>query len=297
MLHLFSDLLLICFRSETKSFSDGYSEMEEIAISGYYSGTSGLLLPVKNKLFYPAEFQDKSRLCFYGSLMNSIEINSSFYKVPMASTVQKWADDVPENFKFSYKLTREVTHNKGLAFDPEAVKRFMGVIAGAGDKKGCLLVQFPPSVRIGELRQLALLMEVLRDNDPANDWKIAIEMRHISLYHEDIYGLLENYSMGMVIQDMPPAITPMRETDLSFVYLRFHGPDGNYKGSYEADLLEEYAGYISDWLAEGKEVYTYFNNTMGDAVANLYTLKDLIASSIKNGGNISSGTESIGEIS
>lgn len=153
--------------------------MEEMVTPGYYSGTSGLLLPVKNKLFYPEEFQDKSRLCFYGSLMNSIEINSSFYQVPMASTVKKWANEVPEGFKFSFKLNKEITHNKGLAFDPEAVKHFMGVINGAGPQKGCLLVQFPPSVRIGQIRQLALLMEILRESDPEKDWNIALEFRHV----------------------------------------------------------------------------------------------------------------------
>ena len=250
--------------------------MEEISVPGYFSGTSGLLLPVRNKLFYPPEFQDKSRLCFYGSLMNSIEVNSSFYKIPMASTVQRWAAEVPVDFRFSYKLFKEITHNKGLAFDPELIKKFMNVIAAAGDKKGCLLVQLPPSVRIGNLKQLMLLTEILRENDPAEEWKIAVEFRHVSLYHEDVYGMLENQRMAMVIQDKPPAVTPMLESDLAFVYLRFHGPDGSYRGSYETGLLAEYAGYINDWLAEGKTVYTYFNNTMGEAVANLNTLKELI---------------------
>lgn len=250
--------------------------MEEISVPGYFSGTSGLLLPVRNKLFYPPEFQDKSRLCFYGSLMNSIEVNSSFYKIPMASTVQRWSTEVPGDFRFSYKLFKEITHNKGLAFDPELIKKFMNVIAAAGDKKGCLLVQLPPSVRIGNLKQLMLLTEILRENDPAEEWQIAVEFRHVSLYHEDVYGMLENQRMAMVIQDKPPAVTPMLESELPFVYLRFHGPEGSYRGSYETDLLAEYAGYINDWLAEGKTVYTYFNNTMGEAVANLNTLKDLI---------------------
>lgn len=256
--------------------------MEEAPMQGYYSGTSGLLLPVPNKLFYPEEFRDKSRLCFYGSLMNSIEINSSFYKVPMASTVQKWAKEVPDAFRFSFKLTREVTHNKGLAFDPAMVRRFMEVISSAGDKKGCLLVQFPASVRIGELRQLILLAEVLRDSDPAGSWNIALEFRHVSLYHDDVYRLLEDHSMAMVVQDMPKAVTPLLETDLPFVYLRFHGPDGKYGGSYENSLLEEYAGYITEWMAAGKTVYTYFNNTIGAAVDNLNTLRDMVQAGLRD---------------
>jgi len=231
---------------------------------------------VRNKLFYPDEFKEKSRLCFYGSLMNSIEINSSFYKIPMAQTVAKWANDVPDDFRFTFKLFREVTHNKGLVFDPLTVKRFMDVIALAGNKKGCLLVQFPPSIRIGDMKQLIQLMGCLRDHDPDQQWNIALEFRHVSLYHHHIYRALEDHAMGMVIQDKPPATTPMLDTELPFVYLRFHGPGGSYRGSYENDVLSEYATYIKDWMAEGKTVFSYFNNTMGDAVNNLFTLRDMI---------------------
>jgi uncharacterized protein YecE (DUF72 family) len=249
--------------------------MENVA-NKYYSGTSGLLLPVRNKLFYPEEFKERSRLCFYSSLMNSIEINSSFYKVPMASTVARWAAEVPAEFRFTFKLSREITHNKGLAFDPLAVKKFMNVIDLAGEKKGCVLIQFPASVRIGNLKQLSLLMTALRSCDPQQSWNMAMEFRHASIYHDDVYRLMEDQQLGLVIQDKPPAATPLLDTDLPFVYLRFHGPGGSYRGSYEDDLLLEYAGYINDWLAEGKTIYSYFNNTMGEAINNLFSLRDLI---------------------
>ncbi|MFA4870158.1 MAG: DUF72 domain-containing protein [Pedobacter sp.] len=248
----------------------------EKELPGYYSGTSGLLLPVRNKLFYPEEFKDKSRLCFYASMINSIEINSSFYKVPMAATVAKWAKDVPEGFRFTFKFSKDITHQKGLSFDPESVKHFFKVIDQVSEKRGCLLVQFPPSVRIGQIKQLGFLMAVLRECDPRKHWNIALEFRHISLYNDEIYRMLKVYDMGMVIQDMPKAVTPVLDSELPFVYLRFHGPDGSYRGTYADDFLYEYAGYINDWLAEGKTVYTYFNNTMGSALANLFTLKDFV---------------------
>ena len=89
-------------------------------------------------------------------------------------------------------------------------------------------------------------------------------------------SLLTEYKIGLVLQDKPEAATPMLETDLPFIYLRFHGPEGNYRGNYPDDLLFEYASYINDWIAEGKTVYCYFNNTMGDALANLNTLKQAI---------------------
>lgn len=248
----------------------------EIKFNNYYSGTSGLLLPVPNKLFYPEEFREKSRLCYYASLMDTIEINSSFYKIPQAATMKKWAADVPSEFRFTFKLFKEITHHKDLAFDPEVVAHFFRVINHVEEKKGCLLVQFPPSVRIGHFAQLQFLMSVLRANDPEMEWKIAFEFRHPSLYVEEIDELLEQFNLGMVVHDKSPANSPVKDSGLDFVYLRFHGPGGNYRGSYADDVLYEYASYVSEWLNEGKKVFVYFNNTMGEAYSNLNTLRQIV---------------------
>ncbi|MFA6248452.1 MAG: DUF72 domain-containing protein [Mucilaginibacter sp.] len=243
----------------------------------YYSGTSGLVLPVPNKSLYPPVFQDKSRLCYYASLFNSIEVNSSFYKVPQASTVKKWVDDVPDNFTFTYKLWRDITHNKPLLFNPADVERFMQVVDAAGNKKGSLLIQLPPGTTIADASQLEQLLESIRDASPTHGWDIAVEFRHSSWYKDNIYTMLDNYSAGMVVQDMPKSLTPMVDIPTDFVYLRFHGPNGGYRGSYTDAFLYEYAGYINDWLAEGKRVYAYFNNTMGDAINNLMTLNSYVS--------------------
>ncbi len=248
----------------------------EQQIRSYYSGTSGLILPVPNKLHYPEEFKEKSRLCYYSSLMDSIEINSSFYKIPMASTVKKWAEDVPEAFRFTFKLFKGITHVPHLGFDSDEIGSFMEVISGAAEKKGCILVQFPPSVRIGNFSQLSQLMFALREHDPDHEWKIALEFRHASLYVDEVMELLEEYNLGMVIHDKGMGAGPSAGPDSSFRYLRFHGPGGNYKGSYAEEVLSEYAGYIAEWLLEGKEVYVYFNNTMGDAYGNLRTLQGFV---------------------
>lgn len=247
-------------------------------LNKYYSGTSGLLLPVPNKLHYPEEFKEKSRLCYYGSLMNSIEINSSFYKIPLAATVKKWANDVPEDFKFTFKLFKEITHNKFLAFDPQTIDRFMQVIDNAGEKKGCLLVQFPPSVRLSETRQIKALLQCIRESDVDANWNTAVEFRHPSLYNEELYEVIDDLKMALVIHDKSPANTPFINSDASFAYLRFHGPGGNYRGSYSQFVLAEYASYIQDWLIEGKTVYVYFNNTMGDAIRNRNELDQMTSS-------------------
>jgi uncharacterized protein YecE (DUF72 family) len=245
----------------------------------YYSGTSGLVLPVPNKLSYPPEYRDKSRLAYYASLQNSIEINSSFYKVPMAATVRKWAADVPEDFSFTYKLWREITHNKGLVYKPEDITRFMEVISQAGDKKGSLLVQFPASITIANRTQMEKLLQDLHQANTAG-WDIAVEFRSNTWYRDDIYNLLNTHRMGVVLHDIPKSATPMLQQEGSFVYLRFHGPGGGYRGSYADDILAEYASYINEWREECKTVYTYFNNTMGDALKNLITLNEYVAANV-----------------
>ncbi len=242
----------------------------------YYAGTSGLVLPVPNKLAYPPEFQDKSRLAYYGALFNSIEVNSSFYKVPMAATVAKWAGEVPDGFRFTFKLWRDITHNKGIVYDADDIARFMQVISRAGDKKGSLLVQFPASITIANRPQMEMLLQDIYQANTDN-WDVAVEFRSKTWYRDDIYGLLNQYKMGIVLHDMPKSAPPLLELDVPFVYLRFHGPGGSYRGSYADDVLSEYAGYINDWREEGKTVYIYFNNTIGDAMKNLLTLKAFVA--------------------
>lgn len=240
----------------------------------FYAGTSGLVLPVPNKAAYPLAFQNRSRLCYYASLFNSIEINSSFYKIPMASTVRKWAADVPDDFRFTFKLWRGITHEKGLTFNGQDVKRFMQVINEVDDKKGCLLVQFPPGFRADSLPRLDHLLNVIRQEDEHSGWDIAVEFRHKTWYKEQVYELLEKYDMGMVIHDLPASAAPLQASANNFVYLRFHGPNGGYRGSYTDAFLYEYLEYIKEWQQEGKTVYVYFNNTMGDAVKNLMVLNE-----------------------
>ena len=245
-------------------------------INEIYTGTSNVELPVPNKQSFPLEFQDKSRLTYYASLFNTVEINSSFYKVPMAKTVAKWADNVPPDFKFTFKLWQDITHAKSCNYNPDEIERFIHIINHVGNKKGCLLVQFPPSFAFDKIVQLQSLVIDIRQADPEQKWKVAIEFRNRSWYQESVYELLAQYNLGMVIQDMPASATPLMESTTDFVYLRFHGPEGRYKGSYEDDFLYEYAQYIKEWQADDKTVYVYFNNTAGGAVQNLMTLNSFL---------------------
>jgi uncharacterized protein YecE (DUF72 family) len=238
----------------------------------FYSGTSNVVLPVRNKEFFPPEFQDKSRLNYYASLFNSVEINSSFYKIPMARTVEKWAADVPDDFRFTFKLWGGITHARGLDYTKSDIGRFLESVGNAAHKKGCLLVQFPASIKISYFHKIKNLVSDIHEASQAGEWKIAIEFRDKSWYNDTVYEWLEQYGAAIVTHDMPASSTPLTGMDTSFIYLRFHGEKGDYRGCYTDEFLEEYAAYIKNWLAEGKYVFTYFNNTMGDAVHNALLL-------------------------
>lgn len=241
----------------------------------FYSGTSGLVLPVV-KTLYPPEFLGKSRLTYYASLFNSVEINSSFYKLPMTSTVEKWAESVPDHFRFTFKLSKTITHAKGLEFNVEDISRFMQTVSHIGTKKGCLLVQLPPALKIEKIRQLQNLLASIKDAS-GDTWKVAVEFRNMSWYHKEMYDLLNQTKASLVMHDLPASATPLINLNDNFKYVRFHGTEKNYRGSYADDYLYKYAQYLSSWIREGKTVYTYFNNTLGESVKNLQTLNSFVA--------------------
>ncbi|MEO6405994.1 MAG: DUF72 domain-containing protein [Ferruginibacter sp.] len=247
----------------------------------FFSGTSGLVVPVAKSLFPPG-FENKSRLQYYASLYNSIEINSSFYKTPLVTTVKRWAEEVPENFKFTFKLSRNITHNKGLVFDSAELISFMQTLSHVGDKKGCLLIQFPPGLHADHFNQFEKLLTQIRQADDKKEWQLAVEFRNKSWYIGEVYEELKYHYATMVIHDIPASATPSNIDTADFVYIRFHGPGGRYRGSYPDEFLQDMARQISCWRNAGKAVYFYFNNTMGDALKNLNSLNACLSAAITN---------------
>ena len=109
-----------------------------------------------------------------------------------------------------------------------------------------------------------------------NSWKIAIEFRDSSWYTEDTYNLIDAYGATIVIHDKSRVAPPHMTLKSKAIYIRFHGPQGDYRGTYDEAFLHEYAAYIYEWLVEGKSVFVYFNNTMGKAFDNLKKLNDYV---------------------
>lgn len=238
-------------------------------------GTSNVVVP-GNKQSFPVAFQNSTRLTYYSSLFNTVEVNSSFHKILKSSTLQKWMLEVPEKFQFTLKLYKEITHAKALKSDPDLIGRFLKSIEGIGQKKGCLLIQFPGKITLDYFRQVEQILERLNETDSGHEWPKAVEFRSPTWHVGETKDLLQEYGAAMVLHDMPKSKTPDTEIEAPLMYYRFHGPTGNYRGSYSNGFLSQQAEQMRNHLQLGKDVYAYFNNTMGDAFANAITLRVLV---------------------
>jgi uncharacterized protein YecE (DUF72 family) len=243
-------------------------------------GTSGIVLPV-NKPDFPEEFRAGTRLHYYASLFNTLEINSSFYKIPKFSTFEKWSNEVPGNFTFTVKLWRGITHAKKLEYSLGDLENFMYAANGLGAKKGCLLIQFPASVSAEYLDAIEKIIARITQLNSDKPWQLAIELRHKSWYQQSAYKVFSKYNAALVLHDMPNSKTPLdylmsNHAYLHCLYIRFHGPTGHYNGSYSNQFIDKYAERIKEWRASGKEVYIYFNNTIGSALQNAQRLQEHI---------------------
>ena len=242
-----------------------------------YIGTSNVVIP-GNKTTFPEHYRERSRLQYYASLFNTVEINSSFYKLPMPATFGKWATEVPEDFRFAIKVSKEITHSKDLVTELSYIDRFMAAAKNTGSKKGPLLIQFPGKISLDHFTRVEEILQRFMELDKDNEWKKAVEFRNSSWYTGETYEMLHEFGAAMVLHDIPKGKLTALATNADFIYQRFHGPTaGNYRDSYPDTFLKEKARQIKDWLSEGKQVYVYFNNTIGDAFNNAVSLQHYCA--------------------
>ncbi len=247
--------------------------MKEVSLNKgkLWVGTSNVVLP-GSKLSFPVEFQSKSRLHYYSSLFNTVEVNSAFRKIPLGSTFEKWSHDVHDDFQFTIKLWKEISHIKKLAIDFRNIDRFFAPM-NKMNKKGCLLLQFPGSITLDYFAQVEQILHRLCELDDDKLWRKAVEFRSATWHVGETYELLNEFDASMVLHDMPKSKNYEPNGKEQFLYTRFHGPTGNYKGDYSHTFLLQEAERIDLFLNNGKDVYVYFNNTVGNAFENALSFK------------------------
>lgn len=242
-------------------------------ITRYFMGTSGWHYNHWKGDFYPREIPPRDWLHYYAREFNSVEINASFYRLPLESTFTHWHQEVPPDFCFAVKASRFITHIKRLKDSREPPNTFLTRARCLETSLGPVLYQLPPGLHRDDDR-LAAFLTLLDPN-----LQHVFEFRHASWMDETVYQLLSQYHAGFCVFDMPDFASPLISTT-DFAYFRFHGKGDLYSGSYPDSELAEWSQKIQKLSAGLKAVYIYFNNdTGGYAVQNARTLKRYLCSS------------------
>ncbi len=235
-------------------------------------GTSGWRYSHWKGPFYPKTMSPGDFLKFYCQKFHSVEINNSFYKLPEASTLQAWKDEVPPDFIFAVKASRFITHMKKLKDPEQSLARFLERIVTLGEKLGPILFQLPPRWPFNPERLEAFLAALPKE------FRYALEFRDPSWINDHTHQALADSGVAFCIYEFAGYLSP-RVVTADFVYIRLHGPEGAYQGSYDTATLADWAKAISAWSRQGKEVFCYFDNDeAGYAAQNALELQKLLSS-------------------
>jgi len=211
--------------------------------------------------FYPKGLRPGEWLSYLASQFPTVEVNSTFYRLPQESVIDRWHSATGREFRFAVKLWRMITHRKKLVDCEELLRNFFRVVGHFRDKRGPLLVQLPPSVHFN-VELLDAFLTQLRRAAKQSTWRIAVEFRHASWAVPETLRLLDRHGVALCLADM--ARCPFTQPGgVDFVYVRRHGPGGRYRGCYSPEHIAADARQIREWLAAGRDVYVYYNNDVG----------------------------------
>jgi uncharacterized protein YecE (DUF72 family) len=199
-----------------------------------------------------------SQLARYATRLDSVEINSSFYRPHRRQTYERWADTVPPGFRFSVKLPRAITHEARLVRCGAQLDAFAGQVAGLGEKLAGVLVQLPPSLAY-DAPVAGRFFAALRRRLPV---AVACEPRHASWADPSVEALWRRHRIARVAADPPPfagADEPSGDGD--WTYWRWHGSPRRYFSAYSSDDLDRLAELARHQTRPGRMAWLVFDNT------------------------------------
>ena len=232
-------------------------------------GCAGWSLPREQWPAFPAAGTHLER---YAGRLPAVEINSSFYRPHRPATYLKWAQSVPENFRFCVKVPKQITHEQRLRDSEELLERFLGECGQLGDKLGCLLIQLPPSLAY-EAATAAAFLAALRSRYAGF---AAIEPRHASWLQAE--PLLLRERIARVAADPSPIPDGQEPAGWpGFRYYRLHGSPRIYYSSYDTGWLQQLAECLQEQRRQCIPTWCIFDNTAsGAAVANALELQAML---------------------
>jgi uncharacterized protein YecE (DUF72 family) len=232
-------------------------------------------------VFYPPRCPQRDWLRYYAARFDTVELNTTFYRLPQAAVVARWVSETPPGFVFAVKVSRYITHIKRLvdAADhlPLLYERIEPLLRSP--KLGPLLWQLPPTFRYDHER----LETTLAQLDDGH--RHAFEFRHPSWFREETYSLLRTHRAALVIADRPAVNTfQTHELTTDYTFVRFHGGTRGRNGNYSRAELATWARRLSRW-SKHVRVFAYFNNDWeGYAIRNASALKKLVGREPEGGG-------------
>jgi uncharacterized protein YecE (DUF72 family) len=170
--------------------------------SPIHIGTSGWHYSRWKGPFYPLNLAEDEMLEFYAGHFSTVEINNSFYRMPLKETLAHWRDSVPDNFIFSVKASRYITHMKKLHDVREALSRFLDAVDTLGAKLGPVLFQLPPRWHLNTGRLLSFLVLLPKE------YRYVFEFRDPSWFSPDVYAALSDFSASFCIYDLGGGLSP-----------------------------------------------------------------------------------------
>lgn len=245
-----------------------------------YVGTSGWHYDDWTDLFYPPEVQGYRELTFHAAHFDTVENNSSFYRIAGEGTYKTWSRMTPDDYKFSIKLNKLITHTHRLELTDEVIEKITYILDTTQilqQKRGAVLIQLPASF-VYDLSRVETFLsffatEVRARPDP---FDIAIEFRNNHWFTDETYALLEHHNVALVA-GQSSRWPEMRRVTADVAYIRMHGPEKLFASSYSTARLKEWADYISGLPVTVHRVYVYFNNDFhGYALKNAQELRELL---------------------
>jgi uncharacterized protein YecE (DUF72 family) len=237
-------------------------------------GISGWRYPPWRGVFYPPKLPQKRELVYAANIFRSIEINGTFYSLQRPEYFEAWAAETPDDFVFSVKGPRFITHIKRLKNVKAPLANFLasGVLR-LGPKFGPILWQFPPNFRFDPKKLESFLKMLPHDTESAaalarrHDKRLsgrsalktdakrqlrhAMEIRHNSFVTPAFIELLRAYDVALVCADTVEWPRLMDVTS-DFIYCRLHGSEQLYASGYDNEALDQWAARVASW-ARGEQ--------------------------------------------
>lgn len=163
------------------------------------AGSSGYSYKEWKGPFYPEKLAASKMLAYYAERLPTVEINNTFYRLPKREVLAGWAEQVPDDFRFSIKASRKITHFKKLEDCSDELTFLLNNLGALGDKLGAILFQLPPYLKCG-LQRLTDFVAQLPDGTPA-----AFEFRHQSWADDEVFSLLRERNFAWVVADTDKA--------------------------------------------------------------------------------------------